>query len=87
MKENKKKIRGIIVSDKMNTVRVVSVDLVKKHKKYHKSYIVNRKFFAKDLENKSTKGDLVVCRETKPFSKNGRWEIIKIKKNEIIEKN
>jgi small subunit ribosomal protein S17 len=78
---SKKKIQGIVTSDKMDKVIVVSVPLTKVHQKYKKSYIVHNKFIAKDSKNKAKKDDFVTLTETKPFSKNGRWELTKIHSN------
>ncbi len=75
--ENKKrKIAGVVVSDKMMKTRVVAVSRLKKHPKYLKYYHVTTKFKAHDEENAYKTGDKVVIEETRPMSKEKRWKII-----------
>jgi len=66
---------GEVVSDKMSKTRVVAVYRTKKHPKYGKHYRVTKKFKAHDEENEYHTGDKVKIRETKPMSKDKRWEI------------
>ena len=72
----KRKLRGIVVSDKMAKTAVVSVTHQRKHPKYLKYYKVTNRFKAHD-ENKEYKvGDKVVIEETRPISKEKRWKIV-----------
>ncbi len=76
-KENKKRrITGVVVSDKMQKTRVVAVHRLKKHSKYLKYYRVTTKFKAHDEKNEYKKGDLVVIEETRPLSRGKRWKIV-----------
>ncbi|MBU0999277.1 30S ribosomal protein S17 [Patescibacteria group bacterium] len=76
--ENKaKKIKGIVVSDKMNKTVVVSVSRFVKHPLYGKFYKVNKKFKAHDENNESKIGDKVEIIETRPISKDKRFKIVK----------
>ncbi len=72
----KKKLQGIIVSDKMDKTRVVSVLRLKKHPRYKKYYKVTNKFKAHDEKNEYKTGDKVTIEETRPLSKDKRWKII-----------
>lgn len=72
----KRKLIGIVVSDKMVKTRVVAIDRRKKHPKYHKYIQVTSKFKAHDERNEYHVGDKVVIEETRPLSKEKRWEII-----------
>ncbi len=78
LQENKKirKIKGVVVSDKMTKTRVVAVTRFKKHPKYLKYYEVVKKFKAHDENNEYKKGDAVVIEETRPLSREKRWKII-----------
>jgi len=77
MKQNKKRrIAGVVVSDKMQKTRVVAVDRLKKHPKYLKYYRVTTKFKAHDENNEYKKGDKVVIEETRPLSREKRWKIV-----------
>ena len=72
----KRKIIGVVVSDKMTKTRVVAVASLKKHPKYLKYYKVTTKFKAHDENNEYHTGDKVVIEETRPLSKDKRWRII-----------
>lgn len=70
-----RKLEGIVVSDKMNKTRVVSVDRMRKHARYHKYYKLTTRFKAHDENNEYKTGDKVVITETRPLSKDKRWII------------
>lgn len=72
----KRKITGIVVSDKMQKTRVVEVSRFKKHPKYLKYYKVSMRFKAHDEKNEYHAGDKVVIEETRPMSKEKRWRIV-----------
>lgn len=77
IKETKKrKIIGVVVSDKMTKTRVVAVSRLKKHPKYLKYYHVTTKFKAHDENNEYKTGDKVTIEETRPMSREKRWKII-----------
>jgi small subunit ribosomal protein S17 len=73
----KRKITGIVVSDKMQKTRVVAVSRMKKHPKYLKYYNVTTKFKAHDEKNEYKTGDKVVIEEARPLSKDKRWVILR----------
>jgi len=68
-------ITGKVVSNKMDKTIVVSVDTKKSHPKYHKEFKVTKKFYAHDEENQCNIGDVVTISESRPLSKNKRWEL------------
>ncbi len=73
----KKKLQGIVVSDKMQKTVVVSVESVKEHPKYKRRFKIHKKYKAHD-ENKEYKvGDTVVIEETTPISKDKHFVVIK----------
>ncbi len=74
-------LTGVVVSDKMEKTVTVAVALLKDHPLYRKKYKSTRKFQAHDEKSTAKKGDKVLVEETKPRSRNKRWEVI-----EIIEK-
>lgn len=71
----KRKIIGVVVSDKMLKTRVVAVSSLKKHPKYLKYYKVTTKFKAHDENNEYKTGDKVTMEETRPMSREKRWII------------
>jgi small subunit ribosomal protein S17 len=72
----KRKIIGVVVSDKMTKTRVVAVATLKKHPKYLKYYHVTTKFKAHDENNEYKMGDKVTIEESRPLSREKRWRII-----------
>lgn len=72
----KRKIIGIVVSDKMNKTRVVEVSGFKKHPKYLKYYKTTGRFKAHDEKNEYKTGDKVMIEEVRPLSREKRWTII-----------
>ena len=72
----KRKIIGVVVSDKMSKTRVVAVSRLKKHPKYLKYYKVTTKFKVHDENNEFKTGDKVTIEETRPISKEKRWKIV-----------
>lgn len=78
VKKNIKEFVWKVVSDKMNKTRVVLVETVQMHPLYKKRYVVRKKFYVHDEENKSKVGDIVRIRETRPLSKLKRWKLIEI---------
>ena len=75
--ENKKRrISGVVVSDKMQKTRVIAVQRLKKHPKYLKYYHMTTKFKAHDENNEYKTGDKVVIEESRPLSREKRWKIV-----------
>ena len=72
----RKILRGRIISDKMDKTVVVLVEKKKEHPIYRKKYTVSKKYKAHNPENKYKVGDEVEIIETKPISKEKRWEVI-----------
>ena len=76
--KNIKEFEWIVVSDKMDKSLVVVVERVKMHPLYHKRYVVNKKYYVNDVENKAKVWDKVKIRECRPTSKLKRWALIEI---------
>ena len=79
VKENKtikRKLKGEVVSDKMEKTVVVRVDRFQLHPTYQKRYRVSKKYKAHDPENKYKIGDVIEITESRPISKDKRWKVI-----------
>nr|YP_009395006.1 ribosomal protein S17 [Polysiphonia stricta]ARW63568.1 ribosomal protein S17 [Polysiphonia stricta] len=74
----KKETSGIIISDKMDKTVTVAIQKPVAHKKYGKTIIKTNKYYAHDPLNQYKIGDTVKIQETRPLSKNKRWEIIEL---------
>lgn len=71
---------GVVTSDKMMKTVVVAVSRTVVHPKYHKRYIVTRKFKAHSENNEYKTGDRVIIEETRPISKDKKWKVVKLVK-------
>ncbi len=69
---------GIVVSDKMNSTRIVAVNDRVLHKKYKKVITVTKRYAVHDSESSSSIGDQVRIRETRPISKTKNWVLTSI---------
>ncbi len=76
IESKKRKIKGIVVSDKMAKTRIVAVTRLKKDPKYLKYYKVTTRFKAHDENNEYKTGDKVWIEESRPMSKEKKWRII-----------
>jgi small subunit ribosomal protein S17 len=74
----KKIYSGKVVSDKMDKTVVVAVTRTFQHPLYKKTVKKITKFKAHDEENKCQMGDKVQIIESRPLSKDKRWEVIKV---------
>ena len=77
-KTNKRTMKGVVVSDKMDKTVVVKVNTTKTHPKYLKRYKVSKKYKAHDEKNEFKIGVQVLIIETRPMSKEKRWEVRKL---------
>ena len=72
----RKKLSGVVVSDKMDKTVAVLVERLTKHKTYKKIIRRKRKYLAHDPENLCKIGDKVSIIESRPLSKCKRWQVI-----------
>ena len=72
----KKKLTGKVVSIKMQKTAVVNVEMPKKHAIYRKSIKNTQSFKARNTTDAKS-GDLVIIEESKPFSKDVRWQVLR----------
>ncbi len=74
----KKEKIGIVVSNKMNKTIVIAVENKYSHPIYEKTLKKTIRFMAHDEKNDCIMGDIVLISETRPLSKNKRWEVKQI---------
>ena len=72
----KKILTGIVVSDKPDKTITVVVERKYQHPALKKVVKVRKKYNAHDENNKFKIGDKVLIRESKPYSKNKKFEVI-----------
>ncbi len=71
-------LKGTVVSAKMQKTIVVRVDMQKKHPKYGKHYRASKKFKAHDEAGAYRVGDTIMMQETRPLSREKRWEAVSL---------
>lgn len=71
----KRRLEGIVVSDKMDKTVVVMVEQLVKHATYKKYVKRKSTFSAHDETNQCGIGDRVVITESRPLSRTKRWRV------------
>ena len=77
-KSNKRTIKGIVISDKMDKTIVVKAARLVKHPVFHKYVRKHVKYKAHDEQNQCKTGDTVLIIEARPMSKDKRWRMLEI---------
>ncbi|HON58719.1 MAG TPA: 30S ribosomal protein S17 [Smithella sp.] len=80
-KGNKRTVKGVVISDRMDKTIIVRAERLVKHPVFHKYVRKHVKYKAHDELNQSKKGDTVLIIESRPLSREKRWRML-----EIIEK-
>jgi len=74
----RRKLTGVVTSDKMSKTRRVEIQRLVKHKQYGK-YIKRRTVcYVHDENNESHVGDVIEIMESRPMSKLKRWRIVRV---------
>tara|TARA_X000000368_G_scaffold12763_1_gene10316 strand:- start:2243 stop:2479 length:237 start_codon:yes stop_codon:yes gene_type:complete len=76
----KKILSGVVVSDKPNKTITVLVERKYQHPILKKIIKVKKKYNAHDENNKFKTGDKVSIIESKPFSKNKKFQVMESQK-------
>ena len=72
----KKILKGIVVSDKPNKTITIVVERKYSHPVLKKVVKVRKRYNAHDENNKYKNGDFVSIIESKPYSKNKKFEVM-----------
>ncbi|PJF44890.1 MAG: 30S ribosomal protein S17 [Phototrophicales bacterium] len=75
MPNNRRRLQGIVVSDKMQKTVVVRVETVKRHSLYGKVIRTYKKYLAHDESDSIREGSVVQIVESRPLSKRKRWVV------------
>ncbi len=78
MRDQRKRLVGVVTSDKMDKTVVVSVSSTKRHPVYGKVMRLVKKYKAHDEENECHMGDTVQIIESQPISRHKRFSVISI---------
>lgn len=74
---NKRRFRGVVVSDSMDKTVTVKVERTVVHSKYLKRFTLSKKYKAHDEKNEYKVGDKVTIEECRPISKDKRFRVVK----------
>jgi small subunit ribosomal protein S17 len=72
----RRRLQGLVVSNKMMKTLVVRIDRRVAHPKYGKYYTTSTKLKVHDEKAAAKLGDVVEIEETRPLSKDKRWRYI-----------
>ena len=78
MREQRKRLVGVVTSDKMEKTVVVEVSTTKRHRRYGKVVRRIKKYKAHDEGNECRLGDRVQIIESKPISRHKRWAVVSV---------
>jgi|GEM_PF-1477852 len=71
-------LTGVVVSDKMDKTRVISVRRMIRDRLYHKASHEQHKFFIHDEKNTSRTGDTVEAVSCRPLSRHKSFRLVKV---------
>ena len=74
----RKRVVGIVVSDKCEKTITVRVSRLVKHPRYGKYLSRSTQYMAHDEKNEAREGDRVEIMETRPLSKLKRWRLLSV---------
>jgi len=80
---NRRALKGLVVSNKMDKTVVVKVTRHVRHARYRKFVRDSKKFLAHDESQECNIGDLVTIVETRPLSRNKRWRVRSIDRKAV----
>jgi len=78
MREQRKRLTGVVTSDKMDKTIVVAVTTTKRHPQYGKVLRLVKKYKAHDEQNECHVGDRVQIIESKPMSRHKRFALVSV---------
>ncbi|MEO0564110.1 MAG: 30S ribosomal protein S17 [Chloroflexota bacterium] len=88
MPNNRKRLQGVVVSNKMDKTVAVEIERLKAHRVYEKVLTSTKKVLAHDESNEIPLGAIVRIVESKPLSKRKRWvveEVLVDPGNKVVE--
>ncbi len=78
MREQRKRLVGVVTSDKMDKTIVVAVSTTQRHPIYGKVVSRMKKYKAHDENNESHTGDRVMIIESRPYSREKRYALVSV---------
>ncbi len=84
-KSFKRKLDGVVISNKSEKTIVVNVGRRYKDVRYSKYMTKTKKYHAHDDKEEANVGDLVTIIESRPHSKLKTWELLNIKQTSVVD--
>jgi small subunit ribosomal protein S17 len=78
MREQRQRLIGTVISDKMDKTIVVAVETTRRHKLYGKVITLVKKYKAHDEHNEAQVGDRVQIIESRPISRHKRYSLVAV---------
>lgn len=76
----RRRLTGVVVSNKMEKTIVVETETYRKHPVYKKRVAVRKKYKVDDRESIANVGDTVLIEECRPLSHDKRFRLVKVVK-------
>src|SRR3954447_7181738 len=70
--------QGVVISAKPDKTISVRIDVVRRHRRYHKILRTSLTLYAHDERNDAHEGDTVRIVECRPMSRSKRWRLVEI---------
>ena len=70
--------QGVVTSAKGDKTITVKIDVVQRHRRYHKIMRSTQKLYAHDEANNANEGDTVRVVECRPMSRSKRWRLTEV---------
>ncbi|HEC23971.1 MAG TPA: 30S ribosomal protein S17 [Chloroflexi bacterium] len=83
MGNKRRRLTGVVVSNKMDKTVVVQVERTYRHPLYEKVVRSHKRYMAHDEGNECEIGDTVVIVESRPLSRHKRWVVQEIIREDI----
>jgi small subunit ribosomal protein S17 len=83
----RKKLVGVVVSNRMDKTAAVLVNRLKKHRTYKKYIRSQTRYMVHDPANRCMVGDRVRIIETRPISKKKRWQVLEVLESSAIRES
>jgi small subunit ribosomal protein S17 len=75
-RNQRKVVKGKVVSNKMDKTLVVQIERTLPHPRYGKVISVDKRVYAHTDKDSHQIGDVVTIMETRPLSKTKRWRVV-----------
>jgi small subunit ribosomal protein S17 len=83
MQNSRRRLTGVVTSNKMDKTVVVRVDRTYRHPLYGKVVRSHERYMAHDEQNDCQIGDTVILVESRPLSRHKRWVVQEVLREDV----